>query len=127
MGIIVKMLKTKNVMFNTLFPTFSLIYLVSHLWSCVWHYFSWYSKDSDTWIDRNGYRDTNLIGRYIASFYFVFQTITTVGYGDIGVETKTEFSITIALMFMGVIFYSSILTRLLDLIIRTLTFADYVT
>lgn len=42
--------------------------------------------------------------------------MTTVGYGDIGVETKMEFNITLVLMFLGVIFYSQILTELFDMI-----------
>ena len=37
-----------------------------------------------------------------------------MGYGDIGVETKTEYATAIVLMFIGVIFYSHILVGLLD-------------
>lgn len=42
--------------------------------------------------------------------------MTTVGYGDIGVSTQMEFNITLVLMFLGVIFYSQILTELFDMI-----------
>lgn len=42
--------------------------------------------------------------------------MTTVGYGDIGVNTKMEFNITLVLMFLGVLFYSQILTELFDMI-----------
>ena len=37
-----------------------------------------------------------------------------MGYGDIGVETKTEYATAIVLMFIGVIFYANILVGLLD-------------
>jgi len=47
-----------------------------------------------------------------------------VGYGDIGVATKTEFIIAILLMFGGVISYSNILTELLDLISNSIRLQD---
>ena len=113
---IIKLISIKSVTFNTLFPTFFLIFLVSHLASCLWHYFSFYNDYQNTWLDRQGFRDATPISRYIYSFYFVYQTITTVGYGDVGVETPVEFIFAICLMFVGVVFYSSILTKLLDIV-----------
>lgn len=118
MGFIISLLNTKNVLFNTMFPTFFLVFMITHIFSCIWHYISYFSEDFDTWIDRNQFRDIDNYGRYIASVYFVFQTITTVGYGDIGVKTNTEFSLAIFLMFTGVIFYSMILTKLLEYITK---------
>ena len=121
-NMVVNMIKNnpwfQNVTFKTLFPNFSLIFIVSHLFTCLWHYFSFYSATYNTWLDRNGYRDNSGVSRYISSFYFVYQTITTVGYGDVGVETSTEFVFSILLMFIGVVFYSSLLTKLLELIAR---------
>ena len=113
---IIKLISVKSVTFNTLFPTFFLIFLVSHLASCLWHYFSFFSKYQDTWLDRQQYRDRSAMARYIYSFYFVYQTITTVGYGDVGVKTPVELIFTICLMFVGVVFYSTILTKLLGII-----------
>lgn len=46
--------------------------------------------------------------------------MTTVGYGDIGVETQMEFNITLVLMFLGVIFYSQILTELFEMIANSM-------
>ena len=112
----VRLISVESVTFNTLFPTFFLIFLVSHLASCMWHYFSFYNEYDNTWLDRQQFRDNSSTSRYIYSFYFVYQTITTVGYGDVGVETPVEFSFAIGLMFVGVVFYSSILTKLLDII-----------
>ena len=47
-----------------------------------------------------------------------------MGYGDIGVATKTEFAIAIILMFIGVISYSNILTELLELISSKIALQD---
>lgn len=42
----------------------------------------------------------------MASFYWAFQTITTVGYGDINAETPGERVLAIIWMIVGVGFYS---------------------
>ena len=116
-----------------LVPIFASIFLVCHIVACFWHFFGYYDKNHETWIQRNQYRDESNIDRYTASLYFVLQTvrnvnlsfkITTVGYGDIGVATKTEFAIAIILMFGGVISYSNILTELLDLISSKIQLQD---
>ena len=56
----------------------------------------------------------------------MFQTVTTVGYGDIGVSTQGEYSMTMFMMFAGVIFYSYILMKLLDSVGRALEAATKV-
>lgn len=43
---------------------------------------------------------------YATSIYFVMQTITTVGYGDITIVTPTERIICILLQLIGVISFS---------------------
>lgn len=43
-----------------------------------------------------------------------------MGYGDIGVKTRIEFTMAIILMFAGVLFYSNILSELLTMIDKTL-------
>jgi len=43
---------------------------------------------------------------YASSIYFVMQTITTVGYGDISIVTPTERIICILLQLIGVISFS---------------------
>jgi hypothetical protein len=39
--------------------------------------------DHETWVIRFHYLDNNYFSKYIASYYWSFQTITTVGYGDV--------------------------------------------
>jgi hypothetical protein len=38
--------------------------------------------------------------------YWAFQTITTVGFGDIGIGTANEYALAVIWMFFGVSFYS---------------------
>ena len=103
-----------------LIPVFMFIFIMCHCAACMWHFFGWHDSSPDSWVSRNTFRDEPLFDRYVASMYFIFQTITTVGYGDIGVETRVEFAIAIFLMFTGVLFYSNILSELLELIDRKL-------
>lgn len=41
--------------------------------------------------------------QYLTSFYWTVQTITTVGYGDTSINTKTEKIACIMLMIFGVV------------------------
>ena len=103
-----------------LVPVFMFIFIMCHCAACMWHFFGFWDNGHQSWISRNKYRDEPVYDRYVASMYFVFQTITTVGYGDIGVQTQIEFGLAIFLMFVGVLFYSNILSELLGLINRKL-------
>ena len=44
--------------------------------------------------------------RYLLSFYWALQTISTVGYGDFGSHNYSEMIITILWMLIGVGYYS---------------------
>jgi hypothetical protein len=50
--------------------------------------------------------DKELISQYIFAFYWIFEVITTVGYGDFTGHNIPEYIFSICLMFMGVIFSS---------------------
>lgn len=50
--------------------------------------------------------DSTYLSKYLAAFEWVFQTLTTVGYGDIGAQTLTERIFAIMWMIIGVGFYS---------------------
>jgi len=50
--------------------------------------------------------DSSSQTKYIASIYYAFYTLTTVGYGEIHAKSSAEMIITIILMIVGVCFYS---------------------
>ena len=53
---------------------------------------------------------------YIISFYYITQTVVTVGYGDINAGNTTERLYACFLMFGGVLFYSFTIGSLSSLI-----------
>ena len=58
----------------------------------------------DTWIVN--YHDSPDNEKYLASFYWVTQTVVTTGYGDVPCITTLERLFAICLMFIGVLVYS---------------------
>ena len=49
---------------------------------------------------------TSLFFGYIFAFYWIFEVITTVGYGDYTGNTSSEYIFSIALEFLGLTFFS---------------------
>lgn len=66
----------KQTSYAQLLPVFSLIFVVAHVFACIWHFISFQDPSPETWIARNQYRDSENSARYIASLYFVFQTVS---------------------------------------------------
>mmetsp|Transcript_2335 Transcript_2335/g.1630 ORF Transcript_2335/g.1630 Transcript_2335/m.1630 type:complete len:143 (-) Transcript_2335:1222-1650(-) len=61
-----------------------------------------------SWMVVNGFTDYkgNEIPIYIFSYYWVFEVITTVGYGDYTGKTVSEYGFSIVLEFVGLSFFS---------------------
>ena len=87
--------------------------LIVHISGCLWFYIGKIDDDqSANWIFRYRIDDLSDYDKYIASIYFVFTTLTTVGYGDITPLTNTEKFFTMILMVFGVGYYSFVIGSL---------------
>ena len=61
-----------------------------HVMGCFWCYFAKLDDQTPkTWVVRFGYQDANSLTLYLASIYWTFQTLLTVGYGDFGAFTTS--------------------------------------
>ena len=67
------------------------ITIIAHIVACIWIFLAKLEgSDPDSWIVRAGYADDPDSTVYIASLYWAFTTMSTVGYGDISARTEGE-------------------------------------
>jgi len=97
---------------------------ISHLCGCIWiHLGGQYDCKLDrrlgwdentnlkencvtSWIYANDFELKSNHTQYIFAFYWIFEVITTVGYGDYSGKTNQEYIFSIALEFIGLTFFS---------------------
>lgn len=86
-------------------PNFLLIVFFIHIMACVWFSMTQDSEKNDSWLHLGHYQDDLISNKYVTSFYFVVQTFTTVGYGDIISTSSNEIFVRIAIILTGSILY----------------------
>ena len=106
-----------------------MLYL-GHLFGCFFHYFSvseWRTKEENQQVEdgtlepwlKSYFGDDEPTGkevwdRYIASIYWAFTTMTTVGYGDISATTRVERVIACFGMIVGGFVFSGVIATMAD-------------
>ena len=95
-------------------PSIALITVTIHLSSCIWYAVGYLNIQNDNWIVVNGFADQSLLDNYIAACYFVVQTLTTVGYGDIGSRNNQEMFIRVCIIIVGMFIYSVFTGEVMD-------------
>ena len=91
--------------------------VIVHIIACMWFFTAKLSNfNPDTWVARFGMVDAGNSVLYLASIYWAFTTLTTVGYGDINSYTVTEQIVAIIWMCFGVAFYSFTIGNLTSLV-----------
>ena len=89
------------------------IVILVHVSGCFWYLLARLEDSGpDTWVARYGYSGASNIELYIMSIYYVFTTLTTVGFGDIAANTVSERVFAVILMGFGVGFYSYTISNL---------------
>ena len=75
--------------------------------ACFWYMAATF-EDSiwDTWVGDRDIVNREISYKYLNAFYWAFQTVTTVGYGDFSISTKSEYLLSFLWMIIGVNFYS---------------------
>jgi hypothetical protein len=87
--------------------TIGFIIFVTHIMSCFWFLQAKMADfPSSCWVVRKKMLYDNPGRQYLVSFYWAFQTLTTVGFGDISAGNETEQWMAIGWMVFGVGFYS---------------------
>jgi len=90
--------------------------ILVHLMSCIFISFTQFQNDRN-WLDikvqalvdgGEEIAEDDYVAKYLISIYFVIQTITTVGYGDVNPSSSAERIYVIAVMLVGVITFGFI-------------------
>jgi CRP-like cAMP-binding protein len=90
-------------MVNVLISMFFLV----HLMACFWYMAATLEENlHETWVGGKSLVDASASYKYWNAFYWAFQTVTTVGYGDFSISTTTEYILALIWMVIGVNFYS---------------------
>lgn len=86
---------------------FSTVFTCAHLMTCLFYFAAKYNNFSpETWVVHFNYLDSTHGEQYLASMYWCYTTLSTVGYGDITPQTNIEIVLAILWMVFGIGFFS---------------------
>ena len=90
-----------------MFVSFLSVTTICHIISCLWFLSAKLEGfGPDTWVFRHEYMNDDPDIQYMASLYWTYTTMSTVGYGDIYAGTDIERVLAILVMVFGVCFFS---------------------
>ena len=81
-----------------------------HILSCIHIFIGRYAYPG--WIFANEFQNFSLLNIYMISLYYLIQTMTTVGYGDISSDSFIEIIFRIILLAVGIICYSWLISNI---------------
>lgn len=106
-------LKMKHPISITLTRLFITILLLAHYNACGYHYFTLaFSDPNKNWMKFYEIADDTWEVRYIASLYFSFITMVTVGYGDVVPQTSVERVYTIVFVLISAIIFAYVVNTI---------------
>ena len=83
------------------------VFVCVHLLGCLWILLAQMNDyGPSSWIAIADLQDESEFTIYLASIYWAFQTMLTVGYGDINAFSNEEMALCIAWMVLGGFFYT---------------------
>lgn len=100
---------------------FILVYLCSsivNILACIWFGIARAYGFKHTWIAKAGLEHKANFDNYIASLYFVVQSMTTVGYGDVSASNTCERAVAIIFMLTGVLLFLAVIKMLSSVFIN---------
>ena len=89
-----------------------IILFLNHFVACLWYWLAEFlqptdgQEDNDYWVVRQELEDDTDGMKYVVAIYWAFQTLTTVGYGDISATRDYERLIALIWIILGCGFYS---------------------
>jgi Ion transport protein len=97
------------------------IFVIAHIICCFWFFISTpdvtglnnYDADMvlNTWVKSFNFQDSDIKTQYIASLYWAFATMLTVGYGDIYPTNSGERLYALCTMLLGSVVFGAIISK----------------
>ena len=110
---------SENFFFEKLFNIFMFIFKIfsfMHILICIHLFLGW--QRYPNWMTHINIMDEDLIIKYISSFYFIIETMTTVGYGDIICISPIERFFQLILLSIGIVSYSFIISKFTNYVMK---------
>mmetsp|Transcript_2663 Transcript_2663/g.2538 ORF Transcript_2663/g.2538 Transcript_2663/m.2538 type:complete len:95 (-) Transcript_2663:255-539(-) len=80
---------------------------ILHLVACFWYLGASFSDfDDSSWVMEFGFKDSSNSEKYLVSIYWAYQTLTSVGCGDIRANSTLERFLALLWLMLSVSFYS---------------------
>jgi len=112
-----------------------LLYVIysSHINACIWLALGMQQECTDevpgcvqSWVYAQGFKEFPKQSQYIFAFYWIFEVITTVGYGDYTGSTENEYIFSILLEFLGLTFFSFLMGSITSIFSTSDNFDDLI-
>ena len=99
---------------------FMAVVMIAHMSACMWIYLGHIEDDlplpeRDTWRYNEDFLNYTGFQEYVFSFYWVLESITTVGYGDYTGVNTDEYLFSLVLEFTGVTFFSLMTFKMFEI------------
>ena len=101
------------------------VLICTHVLACVWAYLGLHNHPDGSWVG-DQYTGEDRYPLYVTSFYWITETITTVGYGDYSGKQNDELIFTMLLQFIGLIFFSLLMAAIKDTLFRNTRFDNLI-
>lgn len=101
------------------------IFLTAHVLACFWFFITTrkctgIQNPEDailvTWATNFGFQNADIFSQYIASLYFTFETLFTIGYGDFYATNMGERVYVIVVMLIGSLLFGAIIAQIKDVL-----------
>ncbi|CAD8200951.1 unnamed protein product [Paramecium pentaurelia] len=92
--------------------------VLNHLFACLWLWICRFNEETN-WLSYYNLNEKDQLTQLIQAFFWAYQTITVIGYGDIEAHNSDEYLLVIIWMLIGVGYYSFTIGNITFILIQS--------